>query len=383
MALTDPTSTTITDLNTSTTTYTAGSEPWNKNLTGYNIFPKPIESIVYICDFNKWHGSYRQIPELRSTIDTECRWIIGKEIKAKNKTTQDAMNRIKGNGKSTFRKVLLNQKRTSKFAGDSFAEIVRDSAGRITNLKSLNPGLIKIEADNYGIIQRYVQLNPLSNEKPIIWLPNEIFHLMNDPIADEIHGIPEAEKLLDIIKMKHQAMSDTSVIIHRYGKPTMFYEVNTDDDTEIALITSKLNDASNKFENIVTPKGTFEKIDRVSIPQYSSIDTIPWHSFLRSYFTESSGVPDLVRGKSDEVSLAAGKLNFLSFKEKIIFQQLELQEEIKMQLGLEVEFETPREIDIEISRTEEDMQNKETAKRQKGGDQIVSDNLNNQDNTKK
>ena len=113
-------------------------------------------------------------------------------------------------------------------------------------------------------------------------------------------------------------MSDNTVIIHRYGKPTYFFEADTDDETELAKITTTLNDVFKNFENSVTPKGVLNKIDKVTTPQFGTIDPIPWMKYLRSYFTESSGVPDLVRGKSDEVSLAAGKLNFVSFKEKIV-----------------------------------------------------------------
>ena len=117
-------------------------------------------------------------------------------------------------------------------------------------------------------------------------------------------------------------MYSNSVILQRYGKPTYFYEANTDDDTELNLITDKINKAMKNFENVVLPKGTLDEIKKSSTPQYSSLDPIPWMNFLRSYFTESSGVPDLVRGKSDEISLAAGKLNFVAYKEKIIFEQI-------------------------------------------------------------
>ena len=355
MALTDASQSRTTGYDTSTTSYTAGEEPWNKNIEGYTINQEGTEAVTYQCDWEKWHGMYRNIAELRSTIDTECRWIIGKKFTMDDKT-EKITGRIKGKGKDTIRKILFNMLRTSKICGDAFAWIARDKAKRIINLKILDPGTIEIQADKFGIIRKYVQVaekghGAMHQANKIVldeWDPGEIFHLSNNSIADEIHGIPDSEKMQDIVKMRHQAMDDNTLIFHRYGKPTYFFEATTDDETELAAIKDKLDKVKKNFEDALFPKGTLEKIERVSTPQYASLDPLPWMKFLRSYFTESSGVPDLVRGKSDEVSLAAGKLNLLSYKEKIIMQQLEYSEEIDMQLGLDITFEEPPEIDVEV-----------------------------------
>lgn len=377
MALNDPTQIRTTDLDNATTSYTAGQEPWNKNLDGYVIPNKDTDASSYQADWSKWHGLYRKIPELRSTIDTESRWIIGKKIKM-DKRAKDLDKKLR----RPLRTILLNMKRTAKINGDSFAWIPRDKAGRLLNIKILDPGSIEIQADKFGVIKKYVQMSEKGSDSKIDggentvleeWSPDEIFHVINDSIADEIHGIPEAEKLQDIIKMRHQSMSDNTVILHRYGKPTMFFEADTDTDAELDKVASTIDAAVKNFENVVVPKGTLSKIDRVTTPQFGTLDPMPWLNFLRSYFTEASGVPDLVRGKSDEVSLAAGKLNVLTYKQRIIFQQLEYEEDIAKQLKIGVEFEEPVEIDIEISRTEEDMALKESAKKQKGGENIVTE----------
>src|SRR3990167_7031458 len=340
MALSDPTQIRSSDLNTQTTSYTAGEEPWNKNLDGYTFSTLGTESVTYQCDWDKWHGIYRKIPELRYTIDTECKWIIGKEL-IMDKNTQSITKRINGKGKETFRKILLNIKRVSKICGDAYAWAPRDKANRLINLKILDSGSIEIQANKFGIIEKYVQLadkgqaSIIGKPKRILetFDPDEIFHISNESICDEIHGIPEPETIKDTI-----------------------------------------DQAIKNFENGIVPKDTLTKIEKVSSTQAGTLDPMPWLSFLRSYFTESSGVPDLMRGKSDEVSLAAGKLNVVAYKEKIIFEQIEFSEEIEKQLGLKIKFERPIEIDIEIARTEEDMDNKTKAKKEKGGNQIVSTN---------
>src|SRR3990167_5105520 len=223
MALSDPTQIRTSDLNTQTTSYTAGEEPWNKNLDGYTFSTLGTESVTYQCDWDKWHGIYRKIPELRSTIDTECKWIINKKL-IMDKNTEAITKRISGKGNESFRKILLNIKRVSKICGDAYAWAPRDKAGRLINLKILDPVSIEIQADKFGIVKKYVQLadkgqaSQIGKEKKIIdtFEPHEIFHISNEAIADEIHGIPEPEKMQTIIKMRHIAMYSNSVILQRY-----------------------------------------------------------------------------------------------------------------------------------------------------------------------
>ncbi len=366
MALVDPTQSITTAVND--ISYIAGEEPWNKNLDLFSINSQRTESSSYQCDWNKWHGIYRKIPEARSTIDLECKWIIGKKISMSD-NAKKITDRIRGNGNQTFRKILMNHLRVSKICGDSYLEKIKDKAGRIINLKMLNPGTIKVQANNKGMITKYEQVSSnQSIEKSTVlqtWQPDEIWHLMNDNIADEIHGIPELEKTYDIMKWKSQCMNITSVIFFRYIAPILEIYANTDDPTELAAIVALYDKSIKNFENRVIPKGAIDKVERVSVPQYSTLDPLPWLKFLRSYYTESSNCPDLIRGKSDEVSLAAGKLNYVGWKEKIIFKQLEFAEEIKANLGIEVEFEEPIEIDVEIARTDDTMQEKKEAKQNK------------------
>ncbi|KKL81879.1 hypothetical protein LCGC14_1990320 [marine sediment metagenome] len=347
MALSDPTQMITTELND--ISYTAGQEPWNKNLGQYTFDNIDTEVNTYTPDFSKWHGIYRTIPEARSTLDVWCSWVIGKKLTMDEKTRK-ITDRIRGNGNDTFRIILKNQKRTAKICGDSFAEQVRDKANRLINLKPLNPGHLRIVSNGFGIITKYEQVSNINAADLKIlqsWEPHEIFHISNDRIADEIHGIPELEKTFNIMKWKHQSMGDLATMFHRYVQPILEIYASTDDPVELASIEKTYTSSRKNFENRIIPKGAIEKVERVAIPQFATLDPLPWQKFLRSYWTETSNVPDLIRGKSDEVSLAAGKLNYLGYKEKIIMEQLEYSEEIKAQLGLDISFEEPKEIDID------------------------------------
>ena len=350
MALSDPTAIQTTSLND--ISYTAGQEPWNKNLDQYTFDSKDTDLNNYTPDWTKWHGIYRTIPEARSTLDTWCDWIIGKKITMDSKTKK-IVDRINGNNKDTFRVILKNVLRTSTICGDGFADINKDKANRLINLKPLNPGTIRIEADKMSMINKYTQIVDRANpsKDPDTWNPDEMFHIMNNRIADEIHGIPELEKTYNIMKWKHQSMGDIATVFHRYVYPILEIYANTDDTTELAHIQDQFDKSVKNMESRIIPKGAVEKVERVSIPQYSTLDPLPWQKFLRSYWTETSNVPDIVRGKSDEVSLAAGKLNVFAYKEKVIMKQIEYEEQIKQQLGLKIKFERPPDLDVEIDNS--------------------------------
>lgn len=357
MTLADPSTIITTDLND--ITYIAGQEPWNKNLDQYSFEKKETDINTYSVDWAKWHGIYRTIPEARSTIDVWCKWIVGKKI-IQDAKTKKITDRIKGNGIDSIRTILINLKRTSKICGDAYAEIIRDLGNRVINLKVINSGSIRIEANDKGIIKRYVQImnqntsvkETDSKTKESFWSPDKILHITNDRIADEIHGIPELEKTFNIMKWKHQSMGDLATVFHRYVQPVLEIYTKTDDPTELADIRRQYGASFKGFENRIIPAGVIEKIERVSIPQFSTLDPLPWQKFLRSYWTETSNVPDIIRGKSDEVSLAAGKLNVFSFKEKIVMEQLEYSEMIKLQTGLEIGFEPPPDLDVEIDNNQ-------------------------------
>ena len=135
MALSDTTATITTDMEGATSVSNLQGQ---KNLDSFQINSRGTDTNDYVPEFNKWHGVYREVAEARSTLDVWCKWIVGNEL-IMNSSTRKLTNRIRGNGLDTFRKILINHKRTSKICGDSFLEIIRDNAKRVINLKMLDP----------------------------------------------------------------------------------------------------------------------------------------------------------------------------------------------------------------------------------------------------
>ena len=302
------------------------------------------EGTTFTPEWTKWLGFYK-IPELASVIDKKAMWTVGKGYLAKPKIKK-ILSKIKGNGKESFNGIMYNAIKTYTLAGDYFAEIIKKN-GQLQNLKTLNPGRIQIVTDKFGFISGY-QL--LGNENKIIakWKPEEIFHLMWNKEGDNTHGQSTVEKLTSdsssrpgIIEMFNESKQDLKTVFHRYVKPLIISSVDSDNEEEILAFKKKLDNAVNLGENMVVPKDTVDSIERVSIPQFSTLDPLPWMRKLEAEFTKAEGVPIIIQGGSEETTEATAKILYLAFQQMVEWNQLFLEEQILIQLGIEINFEFP------------------------------------------
>lgn len=305
--------------------------------------------VTYQPDWTKWHGYYRTIPEFQAVIDRLGSWTVGRGFEADEKTKK-ALRKIRGFGKDDFNTLCENFVRTALICGDSFAEIMRDKAHRIINLKPLNPGSMKIVGNEYGLIKRYEQTAQIPQGKTIKFDKKEIFHLPWDRIADEIHGIPFAQKLEWLIKMRNEAMHDLKVMFHRYVKPIQIVPVDTDDSTEISDFKTNYENAYKKVETIIVPKGTVdvENIKHISLPQFSTLDPLPWLNYLIRTFTTSAGVPEIIHGWGQETTEASSKIIYLAFQQTIERLQRWFEAQLDLQLGIDIKLEFPASIEPEL-----------------------------------
>jgi hypothetical protein len=302
----------------------------------------------YRCNWVKWLGFYEQIPEIAALIDKKALWTIGKGY-ITNKTTENILQSIKGNGKETFNSILYKAVKTYTLCGDYFAEIIKKN-GKLYNLKTLNPGTIEILTDKKGYIRQYIQRN--NNGVDVAkWNPNEIFHLSWNQKGDNTHGTSTIEKLtseipgkLGIIEMRNEALQDLRLVFHRYVKPLLITKVDTDDEAEIANFKSKLDSAVANGENIILPDETVKTMERVSIPQYATLDPLPWIKYLEQSFIMAEGIPEIIFGIGGNTTEASAKILYLAFQQMIEWNQLFLEENIKSQLGLDIELNFPADL---------------------------------------
>jgi hypothetical protein len=310
----------------------------------------------YTPEWTKYHGYYRQIPELRAVINKFASWTFGRAIKA-DKKNLDKLKKIKGFGKDTARSVLKNLWRTALICGDSFAHIIKDKQGRLTNLKPLNSGRTSIIANEEGIVAGYMFAG---SEKLIT--AEEIYHLSYERIADEIHGIPFPEALEELILMRNEGLGDLRVLYHRTVKPIQFFEVETDDTTKLNNIETTINSAYKKSENVVIPSGVIKEIKNTAIAQYGSLDSLNFIKFLVRQFVTACGMPEVVMGWGSETTEASSKVIVTSYEQEIFDMKIYNEEQAKEQLGIEFNIEPAPSIMDELKEDKEKDKNQEKIK---------------------
>jgi len=306
--------------------------------------PTGLNDVTYQSDWTKWHGYYRSIDILAAITDTKARWTVGDSFEA-DKKTKEKLLKIKGFGKDTFNSIIYNQLRTALICGDSYSEIIRDKAGRLVNLKLLNSGSIKIVVDEFGILKEYVQTAQVGTKGEINFQKKDIFHLPYNRIADEIHGVSDYEKVEDLVKKLKELIGDYSTIIHRYVKPLTMWKVKTDDATEISNFRSQVDNAWKQSENLIVPDETVVGVERVSVPQYSTLDPLPFIASIKQDITKALGVPEVILGWGGDTTEASSKILYLAFEQMVKFHQKWLEEQIKEQIGIDVQFNFPASIE--------------------------------------
>jgi hypothetical protein len=286
-------------------------------------------------------GYYLTIPELQKAIQAIATYTVGKGW-----TTDDytdiILGHITGWGEDTFNSIAWNLFIQKKIYGDAFAEIIRsEKTGELINLKPLDPSVIKTIVDKYGIVKRYEQMSKNPDAKPIqTFKPNEILHLCNDRIADQIHGTSVLESCTWTIDAWNEAMADQRLLAHRNVKPIFFFKLDTDDQTKINEFVAKMDLCIAKGNNIYVPKGNVE-FEIMSIPENATLNNKPWIQYLENKFYQAVGVPKIIVGGSQELTEATAKIAYLTFQQVYEREQAEFEADIWNQLGIEITMNKP------------------------------------------
>ena len=290
-------------------------------------------------------GYYKQIPQLRMALVTKVTWTIGAGIEADEQTLL-LLGTIKGNGKDTFNSILKNQDVVSILDGDSYAEIIRDDEGILTNLKPLNPGKIKSIWSPHGRIIRYEQTNTkkflffFKRTKHTTFKPEQIFHLTNERIGDEIHGNSVIDTVMWVIDAREEAMSDYKRVMHRNIDPLWIFHMDTDDAAEIKAFKAKYDAARGKGENMYVPKGVIVP-EIVSVAPNATLNPLTWIENLNDYFWQQVNVPQIIVGNAKSFTDASGKIVYLAYEQSVKARQLYLEEQVLLQLNIEIKLTFP------------------------------------------
>lgn len=298
--------------------------------------------------WSQYFGYYKTIPELKQAIDMRAIWTVGKGFTSDTRT-KVLLGEVYGWGMDTFNTILKNMIVTRRIGGDSYAEIIRDpSTNQLVNLKPLDPGTIQIVVNSKGIIKRYEQLSK-TGEKNVVhkFRPDQIFHLTNKRVADEIHGTSDIEALEPIINALNESFTDMKQLQHRHVKPIMAFKLDTDDQAKINTFIGKMDEVINKGENIYIPKDTVD-FELITVPSNSTLNPLPWQARLTDRFFQVVGIPQIILGSSGEFNEATAKIAYLAFQQSVEDEQQDIEDQVWNQLFLKIELSFPASLQNEL-----------------------------------
>ena len=324
--------------------------------TGVSNYSVPSKSIdeAGTQDETYWVNSYwpvylgylKTIPEYRQAVRSLAIWACGKGWIA-DKRTSLILRNIRGWGEDSFDSIMQDMIVVKKTNGDSYAEIVKVD-GIIANLKKLNPLRTRHVVDKKGLLVRYdIQQADGTWQK---FKTNEIFHLSNDRIANEIHGTSVLESCKWVIDWKNEMLGDLRRVMHRSTIRVLY--VDLDNTTKLSTIREQYKEAIRNGEVLVLPgkKGQDVEVEDLNIPP-----TDAWMNvinYVDNYFYEILGVSKIITGGVSGTTEANAKMGYLSFEQPYMTEQRLLEQDIFNQLGLDVTFNRPASISSTMQQSE-------------------------------
>lgn len=356
---------------------TATSSSMNTTVPNYSV-PLKITDAATGNEETEWQnakasqyfGYYKTIPELKKAIDAFANYIVGRGYVADTQTSV-ILDHIQGWGEDTFNSIIWNMIVCKKVYGDAFAEIVRDPETDIlVNLKVLDPSTIKIVCDKNGFLKHYIQ-TAKAGGKEIKFQPEEILHLCNDRVADEIHGTSNIEACEWTILARNEAMNNWKTVLHRNINPLKIVELDTDDQTKINAFITKWETTVKDKETIFIPKGSAS----VTIPPIPLQDPLAWISYLENFFYQAVGIPRIILGGTAGETESSAKVGYTTFDQTYIREQTELAADLWAQLYIKVYFNKPASLmdNLQTDQSKDGMQGLNTQQ----GEMAV--NMNNQE----
>ncbi len=304
-----------------------------------------------------YNSYYKNHLAAKSTINKLSMWTIGTGFTAE-KRTKNILDKIVGWGKDTFDEILDNQIRIKHVNGDSYAEIVTENnepikpnGSNLINIKPLNPGSLKHVVNPQGMLESYIQVREDGGEIPLRL--NQVFHLVMNRTADEIHGTGDIASLITFLDKIKQLDEDMTVMFHRFVVPLVIWKLNTDDPTAMATFKTQEKAAWNTGDNLIVPDTAVDyKLLEAGVGVGKVINPMEWRNKWTEEVIKGGGVPALIMAIESGTTEASAKMVFLAWQLVVDKEQKSIINQVKSQLGLEIKLPKPPKIDAALANDE-------------------------------
>lgn len=309
------------------------------------------ETTYQNTNWTQQFGYFNQVPDLKSALLLKATWNVGKGYTT-DPDTQVILDHISGTGKDSFEDILFNMEVTKRIGGDAYAEIIRDpQSGEIINLKTLNPGTIKIVYDDKGIIKEYRQVSRVKGTPDRKIAVEKMWHMSHNRVADQIHGISDIDAVAKVIQADEENFDDMKKIMHRGARPMILWKLKTDDQTKIAAFVAKIDAARNLGEDMFIPDD--EDIVTHEIVQVDvSANVLAWRDDMRNKFYRVIGLPQVVPGGGGQSTESESKVIYLAFEQIVEKDQKNIERQVWEQLQLKIDLVPPATLSQNLQQDE-------------------------------
>lgn len=325
------------DLNT-TTTSTRKSDYIVPSLTPDSP-TNPEENFWDNPNFTKWFGKYIKVPKIKKAIDGFADWVLGQGYSTDTRT-KIILEHISGNGKEDFNSVIWNAIVMKKINGDSFIHVIRDpddkETGIIVNMRVLDPNRMRVVYKGKGRIKEY-RYYPGAERKGefVTYKPNEILHLFNDKVADEMHGRSVIEPIEWNVEAQEEAKRVHRKLVWRSGVVRVI-EVDTSNSTELAQLKAQYKIAEENGDVLLLPKDKARAVDWK--PNLDHAGIINWLNWLDDEFYISIGFPRDLAGAATQATEASMKMAYITHEPLYEKEVREIEDALWNQLAIKITF---------------------------------------------
>ena len=298
-------------------------------------------------NFSKWYGNYKSTTKVKSAIKDFVTWIVGLGLTVETKTP--ILENIRGSGKDTILSILWNMLIIKKVHGDSYAQIVRRTEdGTLINLKPLDPAKIRVVFNTEGVIVRYEQRSKIEGKKSQKFEPEEIFHLVNDRVADETHG----DSIIESLEWNIEAQEEARRMYRKKVKNSGIIgivKVATDNDGKLTAVKGPIKEGMEKGQFLIVPEDVLE-VGEWAV-KLNTAELIAWLNYLDDEFYQMIGLPKIIGGASGEIE-GDSKVSYLAFEPKYKRAIEELKDNFWNQIGIKIDFNLPPSLKNELADNE-------------------------------
>lgn len=304
------------------------------------------ETFWYNENWPTYLGYLKTIPEYARAVRSLSAWASGKGYTT-DPATKLQLERIRGWGEDTFDSIIQDMIVVKKTNGDAYAEVIRNDSGTFINLKKLNPSGVRHVVNGKGLLIGYdVKQADGTWERLKV---DEIFHVCNDRIANEIHGTSVLESCKWIIGWKNEMMSDLRRVQHRSTIRVLY--VDEDDPTKLSTYKTQYAEAIKNGEVLIIPgkpnEGQFQDLTVPAIEGYMRA-----LEYVDNFFYEVLGVPRIIVGGTQGATEANTKVGYLAFEVPSSVEARQMEQDLWNQLAIRVTFEKPASLKEPLQTSE-------------------------------